>query len=111
MIIERFSQDVLNTGLFRVYIATGFFATLIFFVLNSHVFTPIEMIFGMVCMTIVLKALSNIMLSLVISLFSLDNKREEIDFRYNEEKIDAMLNELNLKEIEKSSKNETVKTK
>jgi hypothetical protein len=99
MVVERFSQNVINSGVFRLYIATGFFATVIFFVVNADLYTPFEMIVGIMGVTIVLKGLSNIMLSLVISFFSLDAKKSELDFKYNEEKIDAMLNELNVQEI------------
>ena len=105
MIIERFSQTVINSGIFRLYIATGFFATLIFFVLNAELFTPFEMILGTILITIVLKGMSNLMLSLIISLFSLDNKRSEFDFKYNEEKIQVMLNELSFKEVMDVNKN------
>lgn len=105
MIIERFSQTVINSGIFRLYIATGFFATLIFFVLNAELFTPFEMILGTILVTIILKGMSNIMLSLIISLFSLDNKRSEFDFKYNEEKIQVMLNELSVKEVMDVNKN------
>ena len=105
MIIERFSQTVINSGIFKLYIATGFFATLIFFTVNADLFTPIEMILGIILVTIVLKGLSNIMLSLIISLFSLDNKRSEFDFKYNEEKIQVMLNELSVKDIIDTNKN------
>jgi hypothetical protein len=45
------------------------------------------------------------MLSLIISLFSLDNKRSEFDFKYNEEKIQVMLNELSVKDVIDSNKN------
>ena len=105
MIIERFSQTVINSGIFRIYIATGFFATLIFFVINAELFTPFEMILGTILITIVLKGMSNIMLSLIISLFNLDNKRNEFDFKYNEEKIQVMLNELSVKEVMDVNKN------
>ena len=105
MIIERFSQTVINSVIFRLYIATGFFATLIFFVLNAELFTPFEMILGTILITIVLKGMSNLMLSLIISLFSLDNKRSEFDFKYNEEKIQVMLNELSVKEVMDVNKN------
>lgn len=103
MIVERFSQEVINSGVFRLYIATGFFATLIFFVVNADLFTPIEMILGIIGITIILKGVSNMMLSLIIALFSLDGKRNELDFKYNEEKIDAMLNELSVNEIVKTN--------
>ena len=99
MVIERFSQNLINSGLFKAYISTGFFATLLFFLFNSELFTPIEMLVGIIFITLLLKGLSNIMISLIISLFSLENKRKEFDFKYNEDKINAMLNELVVKDI------------
>lgn len=100
MVVEKFSENVINSGIFKLYIATGFFATLIFFVLNAELFTPLEMIFGIVGITIILKGVSNMMLSLLILLFSLDSRRQELDFKYNEEKINAMMAELNVQEAE-----------
>lgn len=100
MVVEKFSQSVINSGVFRLYIATGFFATLIFFVINADLFTPLEMIFGIIGVTVVLKGVSNMMLSLIILLFNLDNKREELDFKYNEEKINAMMAELGVQDAQ-----------
>ena len=111
MIIERFSQTVINSGLFRFYVATGFFATLIFFTINADLFTPMEMILGIILVTICLKGVSNMMLSLIISLFSLDNKRNEFDFKYNEEKIQVMLNELTVKDVIDANSKSQKKTK
>lgn len=96
MVIEKFSQNVINSGLFKLYIATGFFATLIFFVINADLFTPIEMLVGIIGVTVILKGISNMMLSLIILLFNFENKQEELDFKYNSEKIDAMLAELSI---------------
>ena len=104
MVIERFSQSVIDSGVFRFYIATGFFATLIFFVINADLFTPMEMILGIILTTIVLKGISNMMLSMVVSLFSLDNKRSEFNFKYNEEKIQVMLSELTVNDTADSKK-------
>ena len=89
MVIERFSQNVISSGVFKLYIATGFFATLIFFVVNADLFTPMEMLLGIIGVTIILKGVSNMMLSLIILLFSFDNKQAELDFKYNSEKIDS----------------------
>lgn len=100
MVVENFSQNVINSGIFRLYIATGFFATIIFFVINADIFTPIEMLFGIMGVTVILKGVSNMMLSLIILLFDLDKKKEELDFKYNESKIDAMLSELNVQEAQ-----------
>ena len=107
MVIERFSQTVINSGIFKLYIATGFFATLIFFTINADLFTPMEMILGIILVTIVLKGISNMMLSLIVSFFSLDNKRSEFDFKYNEERVQVLLNELTVKEvIDSNNKNQ-----
>lgn len=100
MLIERFSQNLINSGVFKIYIAIGFFATLIFFVVNSELFSPIEMILGSILITIILKGLSNLMLSLMVSSFSLENKKAEFDFKYNEEKINILLNQLVTKEAD-----------
>ena len=91
--------------MFRLYISIGIIATLIFFIVYTDLFTPAEMILGIILVTIILKGISNMMLSLIISLFSLDNKRNEFDFKYNEEKIQVMLNELSVKEVIDSNKN------
>jgi hypothetical protein len=98
LVVEKFSQGVLNSGVLRLYIATGFFATLIFFVINSDLFTPLEMLFGVLAVTVVLKGVSNIMLSLIIIFFSLDNKREELEFKHNSDKIDALLADLTIQD-------------
>ena len=98
MIIEKFTQNILNSGLFRLYIASGFFGTVVFFVLNSNLFTPLEMTIGVIIVTVALKGISNLMLSMIILFFNLDNKKEEMDFKYNTRKIESLLNELNLNE-------------
>jgi hypothetical protein len=103
MVVERFSQDVINSGIFRLFVATGFFATVIFFVINADLFTPQEMIFGIIGTTVVLKGITNIMLSMIISFFSLDHKRDELNFKYNEEKITSMLSELKVQDVLSSS--------
>lgn len=103
MVIERFSQDLINSGIFKIYIAIGFFATLIFFIVNVELFTPVEMILGSILITLFLKGLSNLMLSLMVSSFSLDNKRAEFDFKYNEEKINILLNQLVAKDIDEQA--------
>lgn len=108
MVIERFSQNLINSGIFKIYIATGFFATLIFFVVNSELFSPIEMILGSILITIILKGFSNLMLSFMVSSFSLENKKAEFDFKYNEEKINILLNQLVAKEADEKLNKDSV---
>lgn len=96
VIVERFTQNMINSGLFRLYIASGFFATSVFFVINAELFSPLEMILGVIGVTIALKGITNLMLSMIILLFSLDNKESEMDFKYQSERIDSLLNELQI---------------
>jgi hypothetical protein len=44
------------------------------------------------------------MLSLIILLFNLDAKREELNFKYNEEKINAMMAELGVQDAQNVGK-------
>ena len=107
MVIENFSQKVLHSGLLNTYIATGFFMTLIFFVINSHLFTPFEMMFGTIIVTVALKGISNMMLSLVILLFNLENTKERTELGVAEDRLDLLLNELKMKEAKvRAAKNE-----
>lgn len=105
MIIERFSKNVIGSGVFKLYIAIGFFSTLIFFVINANQFTPLEMLLGIVGITILLKGICNFMLSLIIMFFNLENKKDEMSFTYNSEKIDSLLNELSIKESSAATSN------
>jgi len=108
VVVERFSQNIIGSGLFKLYIATGFFATLIFFVINADLFTPLEMLIGIIGVTVALKGVTNMMLSLIILLFSFDNKQAQLDFEYNSEKIDSLLAGLS---IQDATGNNTKKTK
>jgi hypothetical protein len=98
VVVEKFSQNVINSGIFRIFIATGFFATLVFFVINADYYTPLEMIAGVMGVTVMLKGISNVMLGVIVSLFSLQNKEEEFNFKYNKEKIDVLISELAVQE-------------
>ncbi|RXJ80056.1 hypothetical protein [Arcobacter sp. F2176] len=94
MIIERFSKTVIASGILRFYVATGFFGISLFFLFNVSLFTPMEIVLGIIFATIFFKTLSNVMLSLLILLFNLDNKKAELDFKYHTQKIDELLSEL-----------------
>ena len=106
MVVERFSQNLINTGIFKIYIAIGFFATIIFFTFNSELFSPLQMLFGAILVTVTLKGFSNLMLSFIVNNFSLDQKRMEFDNRYNEDKINLLLNQLVVKDIKEDKEND-----
>ncbi len=106
MVIQNFSQQIIHSRVFSTYIAAGFFATLIFFVLNAHLFTPFEMMFGTVIVTIALKGISNMMISLVILLFNLQDTHDEQSFKIAEDKLDLLIHQMKMGVVEsKDSKN------
>lgn len=106
MVVERFSQNLINTGIFKIYIAIGFFATIIFFTFNSELFSPLQMLFGAILVTVTLKGFSNLMLSFIVNNFSLEQKRMDFDNRYNEDKINLLLNQLATKDLREDKENE-----
>ncbi len=106
MVIQNFSRQIIEGGIFRAYIAAGFFATLIFFVLNSHLFTPFEMMFGTIIVTIAFKGISNMMISLVILLFNLQGTHDEQAFKIAEDKLDLLMHQMKMNTVEsRDSKN------
>lgn len=110
MVVERFSQSLISSGLFRLYVAAAFFATLIFFVINADWFSPMEMIIGVTGATLLFKSIGNLMMSMIISFFSLENKEQELDYKYNVEKIDALLSQLSVQEANKQNEKTQKKT-
>ncbi|HIP13187.1 MAG TPA: hypothetical protein EYG97_00130 [Arcobacter sp.] len=96
MLVEDFSQKVLSSNIVNTYVATAFFATLIFFVLNANSYTPMEMMTGVVLVTIAFKGISNMMLSLIILLFNLKPKDDSVDFERSASNVNSLLNELSL---------------
>jgi hypothetical protein len=98
MVIETFSRKLLSSGIFDTYVAAAFFSSIIFFVLNASSFTPIEMMFGIVLVTIVFKGVANIMLSMTISLVNLDNQHDGMEFKKSSDEVDTLVNDLAIQE-------------
>jgi hypothetical protein len=98
MVIENFSKKMLDSGILNTYVAAVFFFTVIFFVLNSSSFTPIEMMFDVVCITIIFKGVANIMLSMTISLVSLDNQHDNLKFKKSSDDLESLVNDLAIQE-------------
>ena len=98
MIVENFSKKIIASRLLNTYVAAAFFATLIFFVLNSNVYTPLEMIFWVVMVTIAFKGFANIMLSMTISLVNLESEENEIEFEQSANKLESLVSDLAIQE-------------
>ncbi len=100
---EEFSQRLLQSRVFDTYVAAVFFATVIFFVLNASFYTPIEMIFGIVFITVFFKGLANLMISMTISLFNLSNEQDKLDFEKSSTKLESLINDLAIQEASTQS--------
>ncbi|MEA3497765.1 MAG: hypothetical protein U9R16_01780 [Campylobacterota bacterium] len=98
MTTEAFSKRIVASGLLDIYVATSFFATLIFFVLNSNVYTPLEMISGVVLVTIAFKSVANMVLSMTISLVNLENEQDAIEFEKSSSKLESLVSDLAIQE-------------
>jgi len=98
VLVEEFSNKVFRSKIIDTYVGTAFFASLIFFVLNADIYTPFEMIFGVVFVTIAFKGLSHMMIALIILLFNFDTKKESIEFSEMSAKINGLLNDLTLQQ-------------
>ena len=98
MTIEKFSKRMIESGIFNTYVATVFFSSVIFFVLNASIFTPLEMMFGIVASTILFKGVANIMLSMTISLVNLDNQQNSVEFKKDSDNLESLVNDLAIQE-------------
>jgi len=95
---EDFTKWILKTKVFDIYVATVFFATSIFFVINSTFYTPLEIIFTIVFVTVLFKGLANVMISMVISLINLSNEQDRVEFEKASDKLDSLVNDLAIQE-------------
>jgi hypothetical protein len=111
MVVERFSKTIIQSKIFDTYVAAVFFATIIFFVLNSGYFSPFEMIVWVIVVTIGFKGIANLMLSLTISLVNLDNTQNLIDFEKSSSKLESLVSDLAIQEAAVQSAKNTTKKK
>jgi hypothetical protein len=98
MVIEKFTNRLLASRLIDTYVATAFFATLIYFTLNAHLYTPIEIISSVIIVTIAFKGLGHFVVAMIISLQNLDEKRKEVEFNEKSAEIEGLLNDLALQQ-------------
>ncbi len=98
MLVEEFSNKVLRSKIIDTYVATAFFAVVIFFTLNADIYTPIEMLFGVIFVTIAFKGLSHMMVALIILLYDFDHKKESIELGEVSSRINGLLNDLSLQQ-------------
>jgi hypothetical protein len=98
VLVEEFSNKVLKSKIIDTYVATAFFAVVIFFTLNADIYTPVEMLFGVIFVTVAFKGLSHMMIALIILLYDFDNKKEAIELGEVSSRINGLLNDLSLQQ-------------
>ena len=103
MNVENFSNLVQRSSIINFYVATAFFATLIYFVINANLYTPLEIIIGVMLSTIAFKGIGNLMFSLIILFFKSNNEQESKTFDELSTKINGLLGDLSLQEAKLKS--------
>lgn len=103
MNVENFSNLVQRSSIINIYVATAFFATLIYFVINANLYTPLEMIMGVILSTIAFKGIGNLMFSLIILFFKSNNEQDLKTFDELSTKINGLLGDLSLQEAKLKS--------
>jgi hypothetical protein len=103
MYVERFAGGVLKSRVLDTYVAASFFGTVIFFILNIHLYTPMEILIWTFIVAIGSKGLANLMLGLLISLYDLSQIEEKNNFDKESERIDQLIAQLKFQEIEKAN--------
>jgi hypothetical protein len=98
MIIENFSRGIISSRILDTYVAASFFATIIFFVLNSHIYSPLEMIFSVVIVTVAFKGIANLMLSMSIALVNLENEQDAVEFEESSNQLESLVSDLAIQE-------------
>jgi uncharacterized membrane-anchored protein len=98
VLVEEFSNKVLRSKIINTYVATAFFAVIIFFTLNADSYTPVEMLFGVIFVTIAFKGLSHMMIALIILLYDFDHKKESMELGEVSSRINGLLNDLSLQQ-------------
>ena len=99
MIIHSFSKKMVRSKIFDTYVATVFFAMLVFFVLNMNSFTPLEILTGVMIATIAFKGIANIMFAMTISFVTFDHLDEAIEFEKAAGQVETLANELSIKQV------------
>lgn len=98
MKIDDFTNIFVKSNIINTYVAASFFATSIYFIININLYTPIEVILGIVLATIAFKGIANIMFSLVIALFNINNQNDELLFDEVSTRVNGLLGDLSLQE-------------
>jgi hypothetical protein len=98
VLVEEFSNKVLRSKIIDTYVAAAFFAVIIFFTLNADLYTPIEMLFSVIFVTVAFKGLAHMMAALIILLYDFDNKKESIELGEVSSRINGLLNDLSLQQ-------------
>ena len=90
---------MVQSRIFDTYVATVFFAMLVFFVLNMNSFTPLEIIIGVMVATVAFKGIANIMFAMTISFVTFDKLDDAIEFEKAAGQVETLANELSMKQV------------
>lgn len=90
--INLFANNIKNEKLFKLFVIIPFFATIIFFVFNNELFTFEEILIYTIFCVILFKAISNIMLSLIVLLEEKNDNNKKFEKYENFIKLNEDIN-------------------
>jgi hypothetical protein len=91
-----------NSGFIDLYLLFGFVLAVSFFILNYRDYSPIEILFGVIFITVVLKSLINIIVGYLVKYE--DMKEIEESNKYQDElvNIESLLKDLSIQTLSKT---------
>jgi hypothetical protein len=98
MIVEKFFNAILKSKIIDIYVAIAFIATAVFFIMNISLYTPFEILVGIVLVTLSFKGLAYLMVSFVIMFFDLKQKEDSVQLQQKLAKLDSLVDELALQQ-------------
>jgi hypothetical protein len=101
---EQTRISIEASGIEDIFVFTGFIAVVIFFIINSDIFTVADIVIGSIFTLMILKSIYFMMVGFVTSLASIDVIEEDIKFKNSIDRVEAALGDLLVQETNKAIK-------
>jgi len=103
--VENFFFKIIKTKFIDFYVATAFFATVIFFILNISLYTPIEILMGIIIVTLIFKGLAHLIVSIILMFYDLNKIEQNLEYKKKLNKLETLVNELSIQQAKIKNQN------
>ena len=108
--VEKFFIKIIKTKFIDFYVATAFFATVVFFILNISLYTPSEILMWIIIVTLTFKGLAHLIVSIIIMFFDLKQIEQNLEYKKQLNKLETLVNELSIQQTKIKNKNNKQKS-